>query len=147
MASYIVDTNVISQLAPGRTPPDEKLLAWMVAREDALFLSVITPIEIGAGVLKLGRIAPGRRHAAIAEWFQDLETDFADRILPLTRGVVRHVVEIADRHAAKGLHPGWPDVVIAATAQFHGMSLLTRNVRHFAEAGIPVIDPFQSLPE
>jgi predicted nucleic acid-binding protein len=80
-------------------------------------------------------------------WFSGLGTDFADRILPLTREVGRHAAAIIDRQVAQGLAPEWPDVVIAATAEFHGMTLLTRNVRHFAAAETAIVNPFSHLPE
>lgn len=119
----------------------------MSSKEDSLFLSVVTSIEIKTGLLKMGRLSPGQRQQAMLAWYHQLETDFADKILPLTREIVDDAARIADLNAARGLQPGWPDVVIAATAASHGMTLLTRNLRHYAFAGVPILDPFQSIPE
>jgi len=41
---------------------------------------------------------------------------------------------------------GFADVVIAATARCHGLTILTRNVRHFAPLGAAAVDPFKTLP-
>ena len=146
MTSYLVDTNVISELAPGKAPP-RQILDWLAACEPDLFLSVITPLEILTGILKLGRQSPGRRHQAMLTWYQGLEINFSDRMLPVSRDVTGFAAQIADAHAARGLAPEWPDVIIAATARAHSMTLLTRNIRHFQAAGIPIIDPFTTLPE
>ena len=46
----------------------------------------------------------------------------------------------------KGLHPGFPDIAIAATAKSRGLTLLTANLRHFLPFDVPAIDPFENLP-
>lgn len=147
MTSYLLDTNVVSELAPGRSRAREALRAWLAAREDRLFLSVVTVVEIQAGVLKTGRLSPGARREALAAWAGQVEDDFADRVLPITRAAAASAAVIADRNLAAGLQPGWPDIAVAATAASHGMALLTRNVRHFTAAGISLFAPFASLPE
>jgi hypothetical protein len=47
----------------------------------------------------------------------------------------------------KGQSPGFPDVAIAAIAKAHGLTILTRNLKHFAVFAIPTHDPLRSLPE
>ncbi|WP_244876980.1 PIN domain-containing protein [Acidocella facilis] len=42
--------------------------------------------------------------------------------------------------------PGFADIIIAATAQHHGLTILTRNLRHFEPLGAAVHDPFVRLP-
>lgn len=146
MSRFILDTNVVSELAPGKRFAGPGLLDWLAKQEPNLFLSVATVIEIRSGVLKMGRLSPGRRQQAIAAWANELDDHFADRLLPVTREVAAQAAEISDRNLARGLQPSWPDIVIAATAAVHGMPLLTRNLRHFGAAGIAVLDPFSTPP-
>lgn len=149
MTAYVLDTNVVSAFAPGRVgkpAPDAAVSAWVRRNEDDLFLSAITPLEIEAGLLKLGRTAPGDWHTQMSDWFAVLLEQFSDRVLPVDLSVARTAAAITDRNAARGLDPGLADVVIAATALAHGMTLLTRNLRHFIGSGVSAVDPFERLP-
>lgn len=150
MRSYVLDTNVISAFSPGRPgkpAPDPAVVLWIRHNEDSLYLSAVTPLEIEAGLLKLGRTSPGRWHTQMAEWFALFLEQFTDRVLPLDLSVARIAAAITDRNAARGLDPGLPDIVIAATAAANGMTLLTRNLRHFIASEVEALDPFQTLPE
>jgi predicted nucleic acid-binding protein len=53
---------------------------------------------------------------------------------------------LSDRARGQGQAPGFSDIIIAATAQHHGLTILSRNIRHFVPVGIPVLDPFAALP-
>jgi len=53
---------------------------------------------------------------------------------------------MSDRARGQGQAPGLGDIIIAATAQHHGLTILSRNVRHLAPLGVPVLDPFAALP-
>jgi predicted nucleic acid-binding protein len=53
---------------------------------------------------------------------------------------------LSDRARGACHAPGFADVVIAATACCHGLTILTRNVRHFAPLGVAAVDPFKTLP-
>lgn len=54
---------------------------------------------------------------------------------------------LLDVARGKGQSPGFPDVAIAAIAKAHGLTILTRNLKHFAVFAIPTHDPLRSLPE
>ena len=53
---------------------------------------------------------------------------------------------IADRARARGLAPGFADLAIAGIATAHGLTILTRNLRHFAPLDVPAHDPYAALP-
>jgi predicted nucleic acid-binding protein len=53
---------------------------------------------------------------------------------------------MADRARGQGRAPGFADVIIGATAQHHGLTVLSRNRRHMEPLGVAVIDPFAGLP-
>ena len=149
MTSYLLDTNVVSSLAPtkGERPESQSELSeWIVANTDALFLSVITALEIEAGLIKLGRVAPGRWHQRLSEWFSSILLHYNDRILPLDLRVARLASIMTDTSKARGLYPGMADVTIAATAVAHNHIFLTRNLKHFEALDVPIIDPFERLP-
>ena len=149
MTSYLLDTNVVSSLAPteGERPASHAgISGWIVANSDRLFFSVVTALEIEAGVIKLERSAAGRRQQRMSEWFSSILLHYADRILPLDLKIVRLASAMTDRSKARGLYPGMADTVIAATAISHGLILLTRNLRHFEVFEIETVNPFESLP-
>lgn len=149
MTLYILDTNIASAFAPKKTAtsatqPD--IIDWFSRNQAQLYISTITMIEIEAGVLKLGRTAPGRWRRELSIWYDVLLARFSDRILALDIDVARIAAGLSDRSAERGLNPGLPDMAIAATAIAYGMVLLTRNLRHFSPLGIAAIDPFERLP-
>lgn len=111
-----------------------------------MFLSAVTPLEIEAGLLKLGRTSPGRWHTEMVNWFEVFLEQFTERVLHVDLSVARIAATITERNAAQGLDPGLADIVIAATTAAHGMTLLTRNLRHFIASGVTAIDPFEGLP-
>jgi hypothetical protein len=51
--------------------------------------------------------------------------------------------ELSDRARGQGHAPGFADIIIAATARQHAMTILSRNIRHFEPLGVPVLDPFR----
>lgn len=107
---------------------------------------MVTIAEIEAGIAKSRRDGARRKADALTAWLELVVQLHDDRILPMTIDVARRAGVISDRVRGAGLDPGLGDVVIAATADVHGLILLTRNVRDFEHAGIMVHDPFTSLP-
>jgi predicted nucleic acid-binding protein len=146
---YVLDTNVVSAFAPGKgakPTPDRAVTEWVEQHGDDLFLSSITALEIEAGLFGLGRRSPGRWHQEMSDWYGELLEKFTERVLPVDLVVARTAATITDRNRAKGRAAGIADTLIAATALANGKVLLTRNLRHFEDCGVTVIDPFQSLP-
>lgn len=71
---------------------------------------------------------------------------YSRRILPFDLAVARVAGRLSDQARGQGQAPGFADIAIAATARHHGLTILTRNLRHFAPLGVDVIDPFSALP-
>ena len=120
MTRYIVDTNVISQSAPNRAA-HPALGAWISENAARLFISAITAAEIQEGIAN-------------------------DRILPLDLPTALTTGRLSDQARADGHDPDLPDLIIAATARTHNLTILTRNLRHFLPLGVPVLGPFMNLP-
>ena len=71
---------------------------------------------------------------------------YGSRILPFGVQEARLAGELTDRARSAGRVPDFADVAIAATAVNHRLTVLTQNVRDFASLGVPVVDPFETLP-
>jgi predicted nucleic acid-binding protein len=142
---YLVDTNVISAGAPSRRAPAE-LVAWIDAHSAFLFLSAVTVAEIEDGIAKLRREGAARRGADLAAWLNAVLHLYGERILAFDTPVARIAGALSDLSRGQGQAPGLADVIIAATAQHHGLTILSRTLRHFEPLGVPVFDPFSTLP-
>jgi predicted nucleic acid-binding protein len=142
---YLVDTNVISAGAPSRLA-SPALVAWMDANAALLFLSAVTVAEIEDGICKLRREAATRKSGNLSVWLEALLHLHGDRILAFDTPTARTAGALADRARRQGQAPGFADIVIAATALHHGLTILSRNRRHFMPLGVPVLDPFDNVP-
>jgi predicted nucleic acid-binding protein len=143
---YLVDTDVISTGAPSKRLAAPALIRWMGRNSDQLFLSAITVAEITDGIAKARREGARRKATALAEWLEAVLHLYGVRVLPFDVAVARVAGRLSDRARSEGRSPGFPDLAIAATAAAHHLTLLTRNLRHFAPLGIPAYDPFAALP-
>lgn len=143
---YVVDTNVISADAPTKASPAPDLAAWMDRNSAGLFLSVITIAEIEDGIAKSRREGATRKAERLSEWLETLLHLYAAQILPIDIAVARKIGVLADLARGHGHAPGLADLAIGATAQQHGMTVLTRNTRHFDPLGVRTHDPFAALP-
>ena len=146
---FLIDTSVLSAFAPGRPAIAEQMTTWMAAQGKAgrLYLSVITVAEIERGWRKLHRVGGTARAKVLSEWLRELIDLYGDRLLAIDAETARIAGEIEDRAIASGVHPGFADVLIAATAQAHRLTLLTANVRHFQPLGMTCFNPIEGLPD
>jgi hypothetical protein len=138
--SYLLDTNVISELRKPEHRADPAVRSWAAARLPShLHLSAITVLEIELGI---GRLR--RRDAVQAD---RLQTWLEDDLLAVFAGRILAVDVPVARRAAR-LHVPDPrperDALIAATAIVHGLTMVTRNVADFEPMGVAVIDPWSS---
>lgn len=142
---YLVDTNVISAAAPSRPVPSA-LVDWMDKNSAALFLSAITVAEIEDGISKLRREKAIRKSADLTAWLETVLHLYGDRILAFDAITARIAGALSDRARGLGQAPGLADIIIAATAQHRGLTILSRNLRHIEPLGVAVVDPFVKLP-
>ena len=133
--SWLVDTNVLSELRKGvRAHPG--IRAWFDdAREGELFTSVLVLGEIRR-VIESIRRRDVPSALALEQWLQRLANDFADRVLPVD-------ARVADRWGNLNVPDPIPTVdgLLAATALVHDLILVTRNVRDVERTGVRLWDP------
>ncbi|MGH6635574.1 MAG: type II toxin-antitoxin system VapC family toxin [Gammaproteobacteria bacterium] len=128
---YLVDTNIISELA--RPNPNAGVVAW-AKTTSSVGLSVVTVEEILFGL----HWKPVQR---IQNWFEGFLNAHC-KIYPITDEIARCSGRLRGALAANGRTHTQADMLIAATAQVERQTLVTRNVRDFEGCGIPVYDPF-----
>ena len=134
--SYLIDTSVLSELR--RKKPEPGVVAWFRERPPStLFLSVLTLGEIRKGI---ERVVERERRAALLDWLEvELPAFFTGRVLVVD-------AKVADRWGrlmAAAKHPiPAIDSLLAATALHHGLTVITRNERDFADLGVEVHNPW-----
>lgn len=136
--SYLVDTNVISELA--RRDPAASVAAWFEeVGEDALYISVLSLGELRRGIEKL---PAGKRRESLRRWLErDLPAWFGDRLLPIDAAVADRWGRL--QQAARRTFPSI-DSLIAATALHHQLRLVTRNLADFDIPGLEKLNPWAS---
>jgi len=144
--TYLLDTNIISAIAPSKKDRPSALVAWIDAASSGLYLSVVTVAEIRAGVAKAAREGSARKAEVLCAWWDAIEHLYANRILAFDLGAATIAGKFIDVAKAAGHAPGFADVVIAATAKAAGLAVLTRNTKHFDLFGEPALNPFDALP-
>lgn len=135
----LLDTCVVSELRRRNGNPAVRE-AVMAIPDNDLYLSVLTIGEIAKGVALL---PSGEKRRALESWIQELQTVFADRLLPVDATVSTIWGEITARAGQQGVVVPAVDGLIAATALRHGLHLMTRNVADFAATGVLLINPWQ----
>lgn len=141
---FLVDTNVISALAPSKRGGQEQLIDWLDRASPYLFLSTISAAEILSGIKKAEREGATTKAKLLGEWWESIEFLYAERLLAFDLRCAHAAGAILDH--ARAHQPGFEDIAIAATAKVHGLAVLTRNMRHFEPLGARAIDPFLALP-
>lgn len=133
--SWLVDTNVLSELRKGDRA-NGGVRAWFAdAREDELFTSVLVLGEVRRGIESIRRRDPTAA-IALEQWLARLTTTFSDRVLPID-------AHVADRWGALNVPNPIPTVdgLLAATALAHDLVLVTRNTRDVERTGVRLLDP------
>ena len=134
--TYLLDTNVLSETRKRR--PAAGVADWIAATPpERMHVSVVTLGEIEQGIARVRGRGDLYQAAALEYWLRDVESGFEDRVLSVT-------LPVAAAWGRQQYSQPLPviDALIAATARVHGMTVVTRKVKDFELAGVPVLNPF-----
>jgi hypothetical protein len=134
---FLLDTVVLSELRKRRR--DANVIAWIgsVAESD-LYVSVASIVEIDFGIERKRRNDPAFAEE-LAGWLDTMLRVYGGRILPITVQIARRWGRLAAEIGNREL-----DLAIAATALEQGLTVVTRNVAHFAPSGVATVNPFET---
>lgn len=133
--TYLVDANVLTEAT--RPDPDPRVLQWLARHEQEIAVDPVILGEILFGILQL---PPGKRRSRLEQWFE--AGVGAIHCLPWDSATGLRWARLLADLRARGRSMPIKDSLIAATALTHGLAVVTRNRRDFANADVEVIDPF-----
>ncbi len=139
--TFLLDTNVISEWT--RPVPDPGVVQWLSkVNEDDTHLSVVTLAEVRRGI---ERLPEGARRRRLVAWVdRDLKDRFAGRILGVDAAVADAWGRLVAGRERVGRPIGAMDGFIAATAQVHQLTVVTRNVHDFDLVLDRIVDPWST---
>jgi len=135
----VLDTNVLSALM--RRDPDSVVVAWLdLQPPESVWTTAVTVFEIRFG---LELLDPGRRRRQLEDAFSRVvDDDFQGRILFFDHEAANAAASLAAQRRAVGKPVDFRDIEIAGIIAARRATLATRNVRHFHDLGIELVDPW-----
>lgn len=135
--NFLLDTNVLSELRKGPRA-DANVRRWFSGVEDpSIFVSVLVLGEIRMGIERL-RLRDPRSANILDRWLSEVADDHSERILSIDQAVA----EVWGRFNSPDPLPV-VDSLLAATAQVHDLTVVTRNTADISRTGVPCLDPFE----
>jgi len=138
VSEWLLDTNVLSELR--RPKPEPKVLAFIAAQPlERLYISTVTLAEIRFGI---ELVSDATRRAELNDWLtHKVRPMFEHRVLPVSEDVMFKWRLLVDDGRKIGHTFSQPDLIIAATALQHGLTLVSRNTSDFENARVPIFNP------
>ncbi len=139
--AWLLDTNVLSEL---RRPKPEPRVVDFVSRcpLDQLYVSAVTLAEIRFGIELVDE--PNRR-AELNDWLtHKVRPMFGHRVLQVTEDIMLKWRLLVEEGRKTGHTFSQPDLIIAATAIHHGLTVVTRDRSDYDKARVPVVDPWNA---
>jgi predicted nucleic acid-binding protein len=139
VTGWLLDTNVLSELR--RPKPERKVLAFIAAQPlEDLYVSAVSFAEIRFGI---EIVADANRRAELNDWLaHKVRPMFEQRVLAISEDIMfkwRLLVE----EGRKARHTfSQPDLIIAATALDHGLTVVSRDIGDYRKARVPVLNPW-----
>ncbi len=135
---YLLDTDILSAIR--RKQRDPNLEKWLHSINPAeVFLSVVTLGEVERGITQQRRINPAFAED-LEHWLDTILIRYEQCILPLSVNIARRWGQLSGE-----LGHSSADLMIAATALEHNLTVATRNTRHFEPTQVPLINPYLYL--
>jgi predicted nucleic acid-binding protein len=143
VSGWLLDTNVLSELR--RPRPDARVLAFIASQKlDELFVSTVTFAEIRFGI---EAVSDAARRAELNEWLRHrVRPMFEQRVLEVSEDVMLTWRLLVEEGRKNGYTFSQPDLIIAATALQHGLTVVTRDTGDYARARVPMFNPWIHEP-
>ena len=140
MTEWLLDTNILSELR--RPRPEPRVLSFIAAqRAEGLFVSAVTFAEIRFGIESLADL---EHRAKLNDWLtHKLRPMFAARVLPITEDIMLTWRILVEEGRKAGHTFSQPDLISAATALHHGLTVVSRDTQEFLQAHVQVLDPWK----
>ena len=136
----ILDTNVLSALM--QTQPEPQVVAWLDQQPaESVWITSITLFEARYG---LSLLPAGQRKTSLRERFDSLmEDDLENRVLMFDANAATEAATLAAARKTLGRPVDMRDTFIAGIALARRATLATRNLRHFDDLTVPVVNPWE----
>lgn len=140
MTGWLLDTNVLSELR--RPRPEPKVVAFVEAQPlDSLYISAVTLAELRYGI---ERVVDAGRRAELNDWLaHKVRPLFAQRVLPVTEDIMFKWRLLVEAGRKAGHTFSQPDLIIAATALEHGLTVVSRDTGDYEKAKVPLLNPWK----
>jgi hypothetical protein len=139
---YLVDTDVISEVRKQEraNPGVIAFFRRATASDDPVYLSPITVGELRRGVGIIRHRGDHPQADELDRWLELVLREYADNILSFDAEIAQVWGQLRVPHPENPL-----DKQIAATALIHDLTLVTRNLRHFQNLGVRLLNPFSEV--
>lgn len=139
MTNWLLDTNVLSELR--RPKPDRRVVAFIAAQPlESLYISVVTLAEIRFGIELLEGSA---LRAKLSDWLaHKVRPMFQQRVLPVSEDIMFKWRLLVEEGRRSGHTSSQPDLIIAATALQHGLTVVSRDTADYEKAGVALFNPW-----
>jgi len=143
LTGWLLDTNILSELR--RPRPERKVLAFIAVQPlELLYVSAVTFAEIRFGI---ELVTDASRRADLSDWLaHKVRPMFEQRVLPITEDVMFKWRLLVEDDRKTGHTFSQPDLIIAATALHHGLTVVSRDISDYQRARALVINPWSDPP-
>ena len=140
--AWLLDTNILSEIR--RLKPEPKVLAFISCHPlEELYISAVTLAELRFGIELLSQ--GSNRRDELKDWLTNtIRPMFDERVLPVTEDIMFRWRVLVEEGRKTGHTYSQPDLIIAATALDHGLTMVTRDRSDYDKARVPVVNPWDA---
>ena len=139
MSGWLLDTNILSELR--RPKPERKVVTFITEQPlEHLFVSAVNFAEIRFGIETVSSVT---RRAELNDWLtHKVRPMFAQRVLAVTEDIIFKWRLLVEDGRKVGHTFSQPDLIIAATALHHGLTVVSRDESDYEQARVPIFNPW-----
>lgn len=141
--AWLLDTNILSELR--RQRPEPRVLAFVESLPlEQVYVSVVSLAELRYGI---ELVSDATRRAELNEWLDNvIRPMFGERVVSITEDIMVKWRLMVEEGRKSGHTFSQPDLIIAASAAHHAMTVVTRDSKQFEKARVPVVNPWHEPP-